>query len=283
MKPSSRSPLPSSTALRKKKGLSIGIFSKSLLKTCIAGLITLGIVWLCLSETSRQIYAKTTSKIHDFSARHGLALQTIHIEGNFHTPKQIILKTLNIKLGSSLLSYDPKEIQSLAEKLPWIRSAKVQRVFPDTLLIKMAEKFPIAIWQQDQKLTLVDDAGKLISRVNASNFSYLPIIIGKGAPEKAPELFATLSALPNLHKDLSAAILVSERRWDLILHKTIRVKLPEKDISQSLSKLSKIEQDTHLSMNDILSIDLRIPDRLYIHLKKEAAAARRSSTSKSRV
>ena len=278
-----KSLLPSSLLKKKKKKPLRGLSLKRLFKSCMRGFFILVFLWLCLSDTPQKLYEQSLPHFYSLTAHHGLSVQHISIEGNFHTLKKSILKKVRIKPGVSIFQYSPQAIKNQVEQLPWVRSAKVQRVFPKTIALKISEKFPLALWQQNQKLILVDDQGHLIPSINPTSFSYLPIVIGEKAAQKAPALFSALSSQPHLQKRLSAAILVSDRRWDLIFNKTLRVKLPEKNIPVALISLTKLEQDKHINMDDIVSIDLRVSDRLYIHLKKKAAAARKSASRKKRV
>lgn len=249
---------------------------KKLLRVMGASFFALSILWLFLSQTPKKLIQIAKAELHALSQAGDFNLNEIQIAGHFYTKKEKILEACRAHYGESIFKYDPEMIQKKLKQLPWVRSVKVQRVLPNRLKIKIAEKFPIALWQKDKKLTLVDDQGELIRPANVEKFSYLPIVIGEKAAEEAPHLFAVLTSQPHLQKRLSAAILVSKRRWDLILDQKIKVKLPEKNISKSLVYLAKIEKDKSIDMGDVVSIDLRVPDRLYVHLKHKAAVTRRS-------
>ena len=272
-----------SKALRKKKKPAFQLSLRGMAKTCAFGLLGVFVIWLCISETPGKLTDEALTKVHNFSARHGLAVKVISIDGNYYTKKDEILKHLDIQKGTSILDQDPAEIKEKAEALPWIRSAKVQRILPNKILIKVAEKLPIALWQKNKTLTLVDDKGHLIEDADTKKFTYLPIVIGEDAAKRAPTLFSELTSQPYLQKRLSAAILISKRRWDLVLDKKLKIQLPEKNIGKSLKYLSKLQQDNKIDSKDILSIDLRVPDRLYVHLKQKAATARRHAGQRKRV
>ena len=45
--------------------------------------------------------------------------------------------------------------------LPWVRHASVRRVLPDTVVVEIVERRPLAIWQQhEKKFALIDEEGK---------------------------------------------------------------------------------------------------------------------------
>ena len=73
-----------------------------------------------------------------------------------------------------------------------------------------------------------------------------------------------LQDVPNLRSRVTAAIWVAERRWNLQIDGAIKIRLPETDPAAALSKLAKIERDHGLLQKDVVTIDLRVPDRLVV-------------------
>ncbi len=60
--------------------------------------------------------------------------------------------------GRNLLDGQLPQMQQQLEGLPWIKSATLQFVWPDTLVIDLQEQRPIAIWNDQW---LINDAGHL--------------------------------------------------------------------------------------------------------------------------
>ncbi|MEM9232653.1 MAG: FtsQ-type POTRA domain-containing protein, partial [Pseudomonadota bacterium] len=50
-------------------------------------------------------------------------------------------------LGRSLLHVDAGTARQEIEKLGWVKSAAVQRLWPDTIHISVIERHPVALWQ----------------------------------------------------------------------------------------------------------------------------------------
>ena len=63
---------------------------------------------------------------------------------------------------------------------------------------------------------------------------------------------------------MTAAVRVSERRWDLHLDPKVTVRLPETGMPAALHLLSSLITDRKILERDITAIDLRLPDRLII-------------------
>ena len=104
---------------------------------------------------------------------------------------------------------------------------------------------------------------------NFTSFKQLPIIVGEEAPAFAPHLLSTLAQEPHLLKHVSSAVHVSKRRWDILLDNGISIRLPEQNPEAAWTQLSALDQEHQLLSKDIVTIDLRLSDRMVIRLAKE--------------
>ena len=120
----------------------------------------------------------------------------------------------------------------------------------------------------------MDREGTPITDENIKNYASLPFIVGFGAPRAAPELIAMMAKkYPALLTRVRAFVRVSERRWNLRLENGVDVKLPEKDVSGALARLVAYDAEHKVLSRDIVSVDLRLKDRVAVELTKEAADA----------
>ena len=63
----------------------------------------------------------------------------------------------------------------------WVKDARVSRRLPDTLVIDIVEREPAALWQDKQRLALIDTEGVVLDRVPVDTMPDLPLLIGPGA------------------------------------------------------------------------------------------------------
>jgi len=70
-------------------------------------------------------------------------------------------------------------------------------------------------------------------------------------------------------------VLVGGRRWNLHLDNGIDVRLPEENGAAAWSSLARIEREHKVLEKDLVSVDLRDPDRLVVRLTPDAAQRRR--------
>ena len=108
----------------------------------------------------------------------------------------------------------------------------------------------------------------------ARRFTSLPLVVGKGAETHASDFLKVVAAYPHIRDEVKAIVFVGERRWNLRLASGLDVRLPEIGVTAALDRLSKLDQDEHLLSRDIVTIDLRLPDRITVRLSDDAAQAR---------
>jgi cell division protein FtsQ len=82
---------------------------------------------------------------------------------------------------------------------------------------------------------------------------------------------------PALSARVKAAVRVGDRRWDLHFDNGSTVRLPESGADGAWHRLAKLERQEGLLERDIVSVDMRLGDRMTVRLTPEAAQARRDA------
>ncbi|MGB0630304.1 MAG: cell division protein FtsQ/DivIB [Alphaproteobacteria bacterium] len=197
----------------------------------------------------------------------GLRVDQILLQGRHHESADRITRVLDIKRGDPLLSVDLEHARERLETLPWIRAASIERRFPDTIRVNILERRPMALWQRENKLVLVDDEGTVITSRNLDRFRDLLVVVGKDAPAHATSLMTILADEPGLKQRVNAAVRVGDRRWNIRMDNGVYVRLPEKDPQAAWRRFARLEREHKLLKQDLLSIDLRIPDQLIVRTR----------------
>jgi cell division protein FtsQ len=153
----------------------------------------------------------------------------------------------------------------------WVKDARVSRRFPDTLVIDIVEREPAALWQDEDRLTLIDQEGVVLDRVPVSQMPDLPLLIGKGANNHAVSLDRLLTKAPALKAQLVSATWVGERRWDLSFQSGETIALPEGEqaASSALTRFAKMDKSAGLLGRGVRRFDLRIPGKMIVRLPRE--------------
>lgn len=199
----------------------------------------------------------------------GIVLKHVNIEGQTETPEDQILSILGLEKGSALISLNPAEVKEKLEELPWVYEARVERRFPDAININIVEKLPMALWQQEGVIYLIDHEGKVIEGAEIKKYNQLPLLVGEGATQAAPAFFDFIYSEESLKNLVTSAVRIGNRRWDVHLKNNIVVKLPEKNPEIAWTQLALINQEHQLLGRDVAMLDFRLSDRIIVKMHNE--------------
>ncbi len=212
------------------------------------------------------------SGIAHIAADAGYTVQNVYAQGRRVVPTKRVLDALALRRGAPILAYDLNDARKRLESIDWVRSATVERRLPDTIAIHLIERQPLALWQHEGKLALIDREGVVFGSRDVTRFAHLPLIVGDGAPMAAPRLFDAMAAEPALFKRVVAAIWVGERRWNVRFDSGLEARLPEGDIEAAWARLSTLVASRNLLDHPVAGVDLRLGDRTLIRMQGEPSA-----------
>ena len=227
-----------------------------LLLTTVAGAVWWG------NKTLPRVYHNAVEDLLSFTAERGLRVDDVLVEGRTRSSRGAILSKLDVEHGTPILEFSPTAARGRLEELPWVKSATVERRLPNIIYVQLHERRPLALWQTNAQMTVIDQSGDMMTGIDAADFSTLPVIVGPGAPARAHEVLALIESEPLFKDKITAAVLVSGRRWNLRLENGVDIKLPEENPQAAWSAFNRVAPD--LMSSDVIAVDLRIPDRLII-------------------
>ncbi|HEU0117378.1 MAG TPA: FtsQ-type POTRA domain-containing protein [Alphaproteobacteria bacterium] len=239
------------------------------LSALLGGLVVIGILCVILWHKGwpqKQAENLADASLHMTQKAH-FAVKDIVVEGRQQVNKESLMTALGTISGAPILSFDPNAAQARIAKLPWVASAIVERRLPDTIFIHLTERAPMARWQHDDRVIVIDSEGAELPEAKLDQFGQLPLVVGADAAGQAHALLDMLADYPAVQAKMTAAVRVSERRWDIYLQPKVVAKLPEKDMQRALSRLSDLIVDQKILERDIVTIDLRDPSKFILEEK----------------
>jgi cell division protein FtsQ len=228
-----------------------------------------GVVQLGRVPLGQSALQYATDRMLDGTARLGLVVTDVNVEGRETTDRDTILAALGAGPGTPILAVNPRRAKEQLEALPWIRSAVVERRLPDTLYVRLVERKPLALWQHGGKIELIDHEGAVIPVTHLDRFAKLPMVVGENAASHAAELLDMLATEPDLAARVSAAIRVGDRRWNLRIDNAIDVLLPAESVAAAWAQLARLERSSSILKRDVQAVDVRLPDRLVVRVNPE--------------
>ncbi len=252
-------------ARKKRKALlrKLTLFGSGLLGTVLLG----GGIWAWHSGAAERTAQAMADGMYQLTGRAGFTVQALYLEGRNRTAMGDIQKALGVKKGAPILQLSLDDMRGRLERIQSIKFAAVERSLPGTLYVRIVEREPVAIWQHQGKLALVDDNGVVMGDLDLAPYKHLPLIVGSDAPQHVGELMAILATDPTLARRFVAATRAGERRWNIRLSSargTVDVKLPEENPSDAWKKLAEVAVREQVLDRDVQVIDLRLEGKMFI-------------------
>ncbi len=198
----------------------------------------------------------------------GFRVRSVEVQGTKRMDPRPVYRIALDQKAAALPLVDVADIRRQLLGFGWVKDARVSRRYPDTLVVDIVERLPAALWQDSDRLSLIDAEGVVLDRVPVSQMPDLPLLIGLGANAHAVALNKLLGGSPAIRVQLVSATWVGQRRWDLALQGGETLMLPEGDgpAATALAKFARIDKSAGLLGRGILRFDLRIPGKMTVRL-----------------
>jgi cell division protein FtsQ len=198
------------------------------------------------------------------TAAFGLSVDEVFVEGRTRTNPGRLLAAVGVARGDPIFGFDPQAAKSRIEALTWVRQVTVERRLPSVIYLRVEERNPIALWQVEGQMAVIDETGAVIAGARPEDFAGLTLVVGPDAPIHTAGLLHLLDSEPELRRRVVAAVRVGGRRWNLRFHGGTDVRLPETGAAEAWAQFARIERQHGVLQRDVDSIDLRQPDRLVV-------------------
>lgn len=231
----------------------------------ILGLVAVG-AWMAASFAG--VPAMAREQIAVFAHDAGFELHNVNVRGTRNLNE---LKVYQIALADRNRAMPFVDVQGLRERLlglSWVEDARVSRQLPDTLVIDIVERKPVAVLQKPDRLVLIDKDGIELEPISSERSKGKLLLKGPGAGRQVAALSQLLEVAPALRPQLSGAEWVGNRRWNLNFKTGQVLALPEgQDKSaKALITFAKLDGRNRLLGGKAVAFDMRAPDRIYFRV-----------------
>ena len=231
--------------------------------TLIAAVIVLALalgVTLATGHRGQRLASAIGSGIDGRFGAAGFRLRTIEVQGASTLAAADIVKAAQIYKNQPLLGLNLDQLRKRVEAVGWVKEARVVRLLPDTLVVAVVERRQMAVWQHAGRQVVIDDHGQPIPEADPAHFATLPLVVGEGGAEHAPEILPVIAQRPRLIGQMDALVRVDDRRWDVRMKDGSLIQLPADGVENALMQLERLDQRSHILELGFDRIDLRNPD-----------------------
>jgi len=227
-----------------------------------------------------EVPAKAMTAAGEAIGRAGFTVKRIDVVGLRNMDSAPVYEIALEQRTMAMPLVDVSNIRQELLRYGWVKDARVSRRLPDTLVIDIVERRPAALWQDRDRLALIDSEGVVIDRVPVTQMPDLPLLVGPRANLQGRSLSRLLDAAPTVRPQLVSATWVGGRRWDLTLQTGETIALPEgEDAARTaLAKFADLDKSTGLLGRGLLRFDLRLPGKMIVRLPRAPGEATEPQT-----
>lgn len=270
-----KDPAPSRFAFRVKRLWRSAAFRRAATLWAPLAVIAAGGAWAAMQPELRAFAARQIEETRAaVSERPEFAIRRIDVRGATPGVEAEVAGVLERWRGAPSLSADATTIRDEVAALGWVETARVRLEAPETLIVTVRERTPVAVWRRGETLSLIDAAGGVVAPIEKrSERRDLPLIAGIGAPERIAEARRVLAAATGVRELIRGLVRVGERRWDVILHEGPKIMLPAAGAVDAMGYLAALQAAEDVLARDVAAIDLRLKARPTLRLNPDAATA----------
>ena len=169
-----------------------------------------------------------------------LPVRVVGVDGEIvHLDRQRLQRAVVEAVDGSFFSVDLAHIRRQLEQLPWIESASVRRIWPDTLRVHVVEQVPLAYWGDDG---LVSQRGEVFRPEKLPRLKGLAKL--QGGDELAPRITREYLRMRTLLETAGLGIdrvwVDARQAWRLQADNGLMLNLGRREVMPRLSRFVQL-------------------------------------------
>lgn len=201
-------------------------------------------------------------------------ISRLQIEGNFQRiSAQEVERAVRERLGHGFVAVELENVKADVESLPWVARARVERMWPAGVRIRIWEREPFALWGEN---SVLDTEGRVFTPEAGEIPQKLPILSGSKSREReVMEVYQRLSAeLAETSFALVGVALDARGEWTAQTRAGIGLRLGQALPDEKLELLrGPVTSALHERMSEVDYVDLRYTNGFAVGWKTKPESA----------
>ncbi len=183
-------------------------------------------------------------------------INNIEVFGLSSEENRSIINDLNSILLKNIFFIEKKEFYKILNSNNLIETFDIKKFYPDTLRINIIKTNFLGITFNNNKKYYIGSNGKLILIKNYEKIDQkYPVVFGQNSYKNFVKLKKIIDKSKFKFEEIKSFYYFRSKRWDLKTNNGILIKLPEKNILETLEFASMIKENK--KFKNITIIDLR--------------------------
>jgi len=203
----------------------------------------------------------TINKSHN--KRFTIKLNKIVVTGLSDENNYEIYQSLKYLLEKNIFFINKNNFESIIEKNELVENYNIKKIYPSIIKIKIKQTNLLAITNYNSNKFYIGSNGKLISFNKIKNFnSYLPFVYTKSNYIDFIKFKKIIDESDFQFDQIESFYYFPSNRWDIKTKDGFLIKLPEKNLLQSLKLAQLVKDNENTKKKNI--IDLRIINKIIL-------------------
>lgn len=180
------------------------------------------------------------------------SLQEIVLNGNHYLSHDEVVARAGLDIGQNVLGLNIARVQAHLTEDPWVKSARVKRVLPDTLILTVREREAVFWVRSGTDLFYADRAGQAIGPVVPDKFISLPFLQMESDVEEDRQVLEHFVGelqrrkFPFSDRDVAWVRMDPAGSISLFLeHNSLTIVLGSRELDQAAAYVNRVWMDLH--------------------------------------
>jgi len=202
-------------------------------------------------------------KNHNINDTFTIKTNRIEVFGLSNENNLKVLKSLNSLSFQNIFFINQSNFNKILKKNNLIESFYIKKFYPNVIKVNIKQADFLAVTTQNNKKFYIGSNGKLILVDDVKNFDKkLPFVFSKSNYADFVDLKKIIDKSKFVFEEIESFYYFPSNRWDLKTNNGLLIKLPEKNILESLEFAHLIKKNKEFKDNKI--IDLRISNHIIV-------------------
>lgn len=202
-----------------------------------------------------------------------MPVRVVGVDGEIHHLDRAQLEAAVAEaVDGSFFGVDLDQVRRKVEHLPWIESASVRRVWPDTLRVRVVEQVPLAYWGSDG---LVSQRGEVFRPEQLPKLDGLAVLEGEDARAAriTREYLSMRTLLETAGLGLKHVWVDARQAWRLQTDEGVTLNLGRREVMPRLTRFVQLYPYLKAQTGSLPeAVDLRYTNGFTVRWRKEPEA-----------
>ncbi|MBY0559692.1 FtsQ-type POTRA domain-containing protein [Hyphomicrobium sp.] len=204
------------------------------------------------------------AKANDVMIAAGFGIDQVNVSGQHYASDSDVFDALDLPNVKTFAAFNSDAALKRIERIAWVDTAQITRVYPGTLDVVIRERTPAFMWQRGETNFLVDATGRTLGPAARANNWNLPRVVGEGADTEAILMLSALRQYPQIERQYAYGERIAERRWRIVLKNGTALELGADREIEGFQEVATAREASAALKGAPMVVDVRTPGRIAI-------------------